>query len=285
MDALRRRRATATDRPATANSSSPSRENGHAPGRRQGLLVLAVDCYGAEQMKRALDVALSAAAAAGGPLGCVLATGMTVAEAVDALVCSSGAELCYPWKEVAAADEEYAGHVAFRWPGEYVRAAMPRLGKADGAQDADLAVDDAACSVHCHAYAAASKVKKVDSIRQSLRMRGFRCNLVYTRACTRLNVIPLSASRRRALRYLSIQWGIDLSKVAVLVSGKGDTDRERLLPGVHRTLVLPGLVSHGSEELLRDPDGFLAEDVVAMDSPNIITLTEDQAAADIIEAI
>jgi len=44
------------------------------------------------------------------------------------------------------------------------------------------------------------QVKKVDSIRQSLRMRGFRCNLVYTRACTRLNVIPLSASRPRALR-------------------------------------------------------------------------------------
>ncbi|KAJ1275226.1 hypothetical protein BS78_05G120400 [Paspalum vaginatum] len=299
MDALRRRRAT--DRPP---SSSP-RANGHAPGRRQGLLVLAVDCYGAdgrpdaEQMKRALDVALSAAAAAGGRLGCVLSTGMTIAEAVDALgacgadpaafdalVCSGGAELCYPWKEVAA-DEEYAGHVAFRWPGEYVRAAVPRLGKADGAQDADLAVDEAACSVHCHAYAAAgaSKVKKIDSIRQSLRMRGFRCNLVYTRACTRLNVIPLSASRPRALRYLSIQWGVDLSKVAVLVGGKGDTDRERLLPGLHRTLVLPGLVSHGSEELLRDQDGFLAEDVVAMDSPNIITLTEDQAAADILKAI
>jgi sucrose-phosphate synthase len=44
------------------------------------------------------------------------------------------------------------------------------------------------------------QVKKVDSIRQALRMRGFRCNLVYTRACTRLNVIPLSASRPRALR-------------------------------------------------------------------------------------
>ena len=44
------------------------------------------------------------------------------------------------------------------------------------------------------------QVKKVDSIRQSLRMRGFRCNLVYTRACTRLNVVPLSASRPLALR-------------------------------------------------------------------------------------
>lgn len=224
---------------------------------------------------------------------------MTIAEAADALsacgvdpagfdalVCSSGADLCYPWREVAA-DDEYAGHVAFRWPGNHVCAAVPRLGKAEGAQEKDLAFDEAACSGHCHAYAAAgaSKVKKVDSIRQSLRMRGFRCNLVYTRACTRLNVIPLSASRPRALRYLSIQWGIDLSKVAVLVGDKGDTDRERLLPGLHRTLVLPELVCHGSEELRRDQDGFLAEDVVSMDSPNILTLAEYQAAVDILKAI
>jgi sucrose-phosphate synthase len=87
-------------------------------------------------------------------------------------------------------------------------------------------------------------------------------------------------------RYLSIQWGIDLSKVAVLVGDKGDTDRERLLPGLHKTLVLPGLVTHGSEELLRDEDGFLTEDVVAMDSPNIVTLAGDQtSAADILKAM
>ena len=86
-------------------------------------------------------------------------------------------------------------------------------------------------------------------------------------------------------RYLSIQWGIDLAKLAVLVGDKGDTDRERLLPGLHRTLVLPELVRHGSEELRRDEDGFLAEDVVAMDSPNIVTLADYQAAADILKAI
>ncbi|XP_062183530.1 probable sucrose-phosphate synthase 5 [Phragmites australis] len=298
MDALRRRRST--DRPASSN-----RAIGFAPGRRQSLLVVAVDCYlgdgqpDVEQLKKTIDMALSAGAATGGRVGYVLSTGMTIPEAVDALracgvdpsgfdalICSSGAELCYPWKDLAA-DEEYSGHVAFRWPGEHVRAAVPRLGKADGAQEVDLAVDEAACSVHCHAYAAAgaSKVKKIDSIRQSLRMRGFRCNLVYTRASRRLNVIPLSASRPRTLRYLSIQWGIDLSKVAVLVGDKGDTDRERLLPGLHKTLVLPGLVARGSEELLRDEDGFVTEDVVAMDSPNIVTLAEDQAPADILKAI
>lgn len=175
MDALRRRRrsSTADDRPPAARAAI-----GHAPGRRQSLLVLAVDCYDGDgapdagRMKKAVDLALSAAAAAGGRLGCVLSTGMTIAEAAealgacgadpaafDALICSSGAELCYPWKEEVAADEEYAGHVAFRWPGDHVRAAVPRLGKAEGALEADLAVDEAACSVHCHAYAAAGASK------------------------------------------------------------------------------------------------------------------------------
>jgi sucrose-phosphate synthase len=77
--------------------------------------------------------------------------------------------------------------------------------------------------------------------------------------------------------------------VAVLVGEKGDTDRERLLPGLHRTVILPGMVAAGSEELLRDEDGFTTEDVVAMDSPNIVTLADGQdiaaAAADLLKAI
>ncbi|RLN43308.1 putative sucrose-phosphate synthase 5 [Panicum miliaceum] len=50
---------------------------GFAPGRWQSLLVLAADCYGAngkpdaEPLKKAVDMALSADAAAGGWLGCV----------------------------------------------------------------------------------------------------------------------------------------------------------------------------------------------------------------------
>ncbi|KAI4997755.1 hypothetical protein ZWY2020_053097 [Hordeum vulgare] len=298
MDALRRR-------PATDRRGGSGRALGFAPGRRQSLLVVAVDCYGddgkpdVEQLKKAIEAAMSAGDGAGGRQGYVLSTGMTIPETAetlkacgadpagfDALICSSGAEICYPWKELTA-DEEYNGHVAFRWPGDHVKAAVPRLGRADDALASDLAVDASACSVHCHAYAAtdASKVRKVDSIRQQLRMRGFRCNLVYTRACTRLNVIPLSASRPRALRYLSIQWGIDLSKVAVLVGEAGDTDREKLLPGLHRTLILPGMVSRGSEQLVRGEDGYATQDVVAMDSPNIATLAEGQALSELLKAM
>ena len=61
MDALQRRRAA--DRPAASVARAAV---GFAPGRRQGLLVLAADCYGAdgqpdaERLRRAVDTALAA---------------------------------------------------------------------------------------------------------------------------------------------------------------------------------------------------------------------------------
>jgi sucrose-phosphate synthase len=174
MDALRRR-------PASEKPASSTRAPGFAPGRRQNLLVVAVDSYtedgkpDVEQLKKAIDAAVSAGDGAGGKQGYVLSTGMTIPEATeaikacgadvasfDALVCSSGAELCYPWKELAA-DEEYAGHVAFRWPGDHVKSSVPRLGSAE---EIALAIDPPACSVHCHAYAAAdaSKVRRAEHL-------------------------------------------------------------------------------------------------------------------------
>ncbi|GJN40220.1 hypothetical protein PR202_gb29404 [Eleusine coracana subsp. coracana] len=159
MDALRRR-SRPTDRPAICSLRATS----FAPGRRQSLVVVAVDSYdGAgnpdlESLKKAISVALSAAEGSGGRVGYVLSTGMTVAEAVSA---------------VRACGADHAGFDALALDGKSL---TTRSNKSD------------------------LQVKKVDSIRQSLRMRGFRCNLVYTRACTRLNVIPLSASRPSALR-------------------------------------------------------------------------------------
>lgn len=171
-------------------------------------------------------------------------------------------------------------------------------------------------------------------------MRGFRCNLVYTRAASRLNVVPMFASRIQALRsgplcllynvdnkfmhacnviafyvlytkihipkklqyqrkikrekfpvmfvifrYLSIIWGIDLSKVAVFVGEKGDTDYEDLLAGLHKTIILRGSVEHGSEKLLRSEDSFKREDVVPQDSPNITFIEESYEAHDISAAL
>ncbi|KAI3821341.1 hypothetical protein L1987_08907 [Smallanthus sonchifolius] len=112
--------------------------------------------------------------------------------------------------------------------------------------------------------------RRVDDLRQRLRMRSFRCNTVFTHAANKLNVISLFASRAQALRYLSIRWGMDLSKMFAFVGEKGDTDYEDLFAGLHKTVVLKDSVEYGSEKLLRSKESFKKEDMVPTENSNIV---------------
>lgn len=69
-------------------------------------------------------------------------------------------------------------------------------------------------------------------------------------------------------RYLSVRWGIDLSKMVVFVGEKGDTDYEELLVGLHKTVILKGSVECTSEQLLRSKGSFKKEDLVPQDGPS-----------------
>ena len=82
-------------------------------------------------------------------------------------------------------------------------------------------------------------------------------------------------------RYLSVKWGIDLSKVAVFVGEKGDTDYEELVAGIQKTIVLRGAVEYGSERLLHSEDSFKREDVFSQDSPSIIYAEKSYEDCDI----
>lgn len=86
-------------------------------------------------------------------------------------------------------------------------------------------------------------------------------------------------------RYLSVRWGIDLSKVVVFVGEKGDTDYEDLLTGVHKTLVLKGAVMYGSEELLHGEESSVREDIDPQHSCSITYVEESYEAQDISEAL
>ncbi|XXG86989.1 hypothetical protein AAC387_Pa11g1786 [Persea americana] len=264
----------------------------YSPGRRRRLFAIAADCYGADGgfSVGGLSSVVRGVMEAGGSAqtGFVFLTGSTLAEAIealrschvsienfDAVVCGSGSEMYYPWRDLVA-DGDYGAHVEYRWPGENVKSIMPRLAKMDGGDEDDAAEEKQACNSLCNAYAvkAGAKVRRTDELRQRLRMRGFRCNLVYTRACTRLNVIPLFASRVQALRYLSIRWGIDLSNTVMFVGNKGDTDCEDLLTGLHKNMILKSSVLYGSEGLLRGDEGCKTEDVVPTESPNTVYVEE-----------
>lgn len=290
-----------TRRQQAISSSNTGRAKSYAPGKRQRLFVIAVDCYkdngsiNIEALSMIMTETLAAASDPAGKTGFLLSSGSSLTEVIealkscqldpsdfDALICSSGSEMYYPWRDLIA-DDDYSAHVGYRWPGENVRSMVTRLAKPDGGVEGDVAEYTEACTSHCNAYIVkpGAKPSKIDDLRHKLRMRAFRCNIIYTQAATRLNVVPLFASRAQALRYLSVRWGIDLSKMVVFVGEKGDTDYEELLVGIHKTLILHGCVENGSEALLRTADIFKKEDKVPQDSPNIVPVKEGFSANDI----
>ncbi|XP_050254310.1 sucrose-phosphate synthase 4 [Quercus robur] len=294
----------AITRMASSKGNNPSAN--YYPGRRQWLFVIATDCYNStgdctETLSATIKNVMKAASSGIGlgRIGFVLSTSLNLQETIealkccqvniedfDALVCKSGSEMYYPWRDMVA-DVDYESHVEYRWPGDNVRSMVTRLARIEGEAEDDIMEYVSAGSSRCYSYSVkpGAKTRKIDDLHQRLRMRGFRCNLVYTRAASRLNVVPMFASRIQALRYLSIIWGIDLSKVAVFVGEKGDTDYEDLLAGLHKTIILRGSVEHGSEKLLCSEDSFKREDVVPQDSPNITFIEESYEAHDISAAL
>ncbi|XP_022939797.1 probable sucrose-phosphate synthase 4 isoform X1 [Cucurbita moschata] len=282
-------------------SSHNNDSAGYYPGRRQGLFVIATDCYNnngeyTESLQSTIKNVMKTGSALGlGSIGYVFLTGSSLRETMealkccqvsieefDALVCNSGSELYYPWRDTAG-DTDYESHIEYRWPGENVRSMVTRLAKLEGGNEDDITEHVGIWSSRCCSYNVKStaKIRKTEDLHQRLRMRGLRCNIVYVRAASRLNVLPLFASRRQALRYLSIKWGIDLSKMVVFVGEKGDTDHEDLLVGLHKTIVLRGSVEHGSE------DSFNRECTVTFsrDSPNISILEDTYGVHDLSAAL
>ncbi|KAL3503930.1 hypothetical protein ACH5RR_033771 [Cinchona calisaya] len=261
----------------------------YRPGRRQGLYVVATDCYNndgivTETLPLIVKNLMQLMYPRSSQIGFVMLTGLTLSEVMealksshvrledfDALVCSSGSEIYYPWSDMLL-DEDYEAHIEYRWPGEHVKSMVMRLTKAENGPNDDIDIEQckSACNSRCYSYTIRPdlKTRKVDDIRQRLRMRGFRCNIVYTHAASRLNVLPLFASRAQAMRYLSVRWGIDITNMFVFVGERGDTDYEDLLVGLHKTVILKGSVEYASEMLLHAEDNFKRDDVVPQDSTN-----------------
>lgn len=82
-------------------------------------------------------------------------------------------------------------------------------------------------------------------------------------------------------RYLSVKWGIDLSKAVIFVGERGDTDYEELMAGLHKTFVLKGAVEEGSERLFHSEHSFKREDMFNLDSPNLVYSQKNYMDCDI----
>ncbi|KAL0326447.1 UNVERIFIED_CONTAM: putative sucrose-phosphate synthase 4 [Sesamum radiatum] len=272
--------------------------NIYCPGRRQWLYVVAVDSYNSngsptEALPSIIKNVMQVGGSKSSQIGFVLLTGLSLPETkdmltncqvnlehFDALVCSSGSDMYYPWRDLEV-DEDHESHIGYRWPGENIKSMVVRLAQIEnGPENDDMQPSE--CSSRCYSYSIkpGAKISKIDELRQRLRMRGLRCNLVYTHAAKRLNVIPLFASRSQALRYLSVRWSIELPKMVVFLGERGDTDYEELLGGLHKTVILRGSVDHASEMIGHSEESFKTDGRVSQASKKI-ALAEGFAVTDI----
>lgn len=74
---------------------------------------------------------------------------------------------------------------------------------------------------------------------------------------------------------------MNVSNTYVVLGETGDTDYEEMISGTHKTLIMKGMVSQGSEGVLRSPGSYHGDDVVPNESPlvtSISEITEDKIA-------
>ncbi|KAF5738499.1 sucrose-phosphate synthase 3-like [Tripterygium wilfordii] len=284
--------------------------------RRRRLIVIALDWYnndGAPESKMIrimhdIFKAVRLDSQTARNSGFALSTAMPISETInflasakiqlnefDALVCSSGSEVYYPGTYTEEdgkpfPDPDYASHIDYRWGYEGLKKTIWKLmntteGGKDSSQSSSPVEEDVKSSnSHCVAYLIKdpSKIMKVDDLRQKLRMRGLRCHPMYCRSSTKMQIVPLLASRAQALRYLFVRWRLNVANMYVFLGENGDTDYEEMISGTHKTLIMKGVVAKGSDEFMRTD---LRDAIVPTESPLMCRINGDATAEEIFDAL
>ncbi|XP_059460480.1 probable sucrose-phosphate synthase 1 [Corylus avellana] len=265
--------------------------------RRKYIFVIAVDCDTTSDLLEIIATVVEVAGKDGdaGSIGFILSTALTISDMhsllvsggispseFDAFICNSGGELYYPSSSSEdspsglpfVVDSDYRSHTEYRWGGEGLRKTLVRwaasISDRKGEEGQIVTEDESGSSTHCFAFKAKdlSLIPPVKELRKLMRIQALRCHVIYSQNGSKLNVIPVLASRIQALRYLYVRWGMDLSNTVVFVGECGDTDYEGLLGGVHKTLLLKG-VGTGAR-MLHANRNYPLEHVLPSDSPNVV---------------
>ncbi|KAL7181857.1 hypothetical protein ACSBR1_040714 [Camellia fascicularis] len=135
----------------------------------------------------------------------------------DAFICNSGSELYYPSSTSEngpfglpiIADLDYYSHIDYRWGGEGLRKTL--VGWASSINDEKgveggpvVAEDESGSAKHCYSFKVKDPalVPPVKELRKSMRIQALRSHVIYCQNGTKMNVIPVLASRCQALRTL-----------------------------------------------------------------------------------
>ncbi|XP_027174848.1 probable sucrose-phosphate synthase [Coffea eugenioides] len=278
--------------------------------RRKYMFVIAVDCGAStglsESVKRIFDALEKEKAE--GSIGFILATSFNMSELrsflvsehlnptdFDAFICNSGGDLYYSSlhsdENPFVVDLYYHSHIEYRWGGEGLRKTLVRWAASitdkKGDDKEHIVVEDEKNSAdYCYSFKVCKPgvVPPVRELRKVMRIQALRCHVIYCQNGSKINVIPVLASRCQALRYLYLRWGMDLSKVVVFVGESGDTDYEGLLGGVHKSVILKGVCS-GESSQLHANRSYPLTDVVAFDNPNLIQTSEDCSCAELRDSL
>ncbi|KAI9192580.1 hypothetical protein LWI28_025049 [Acer negundo] len=239
-----------------------------------------------------------------GSIGFILSTSLTISEMhsflvsgglnpndFDAFICNSGSDLYYstvnPDDGPFVRDFYYHSHIEYRWGGEGLRKTLIRWlasftdKKAENEEKIVTAAEQLSTD-YCYAFTAQKPgmVTPLKELRKMLRIQAVRCHVIYCQNGTRINVIPVLASRSQALRYLYLRWGVELSKMVVFVGECGDTDYEELLGGMHKSVILKGVCSSVRNQAHANRS-YPLSDVVPIDSPNIVQTPEEFTSSDV----
>lgn len=153
----------------TRMSGSKKSNPSYSPGRRQALYIIATDSYdtngdSTETMSMIIKNVMEIAVGKPGEIGFILLTGSSLEEikevfkrsqvnleSFDALVCSSGSELYYPWRDLAV-DDDYDNHTEYRWPQENVRSTIVRIARQENEEDDNIVEQLKTSSSRCYTY-------------------------------------------------------------------------------------------------------------------------------------
>ncbi|XP_010420869.1 PREDICTED: sucrose-phosphate synthase 1 [Camelina sativa] len=278
--------------------------------RRKFIVVIAIDFDGEQDTLEATRRILDAVEKerADGSVGFILSTSLTISEIqsflvsgglnpndFDAFICNSGSDLHYTSLNNEdgpfVVDFYYHSHIEYRWGGEGLRKTLIRWASSLNDKKAEkdeqiVTLAEHLSTDYCYTFTVKkpAAVPPVRELRKLLRIQALRCHVVYSQNGTRINVIPVLASRIQALRYLFVRWGIDMAKMAVFVGESGDTDYEGLLGGLHKSVVLTG-VSCSASNALHANRSYPLTDVISLESSNVVHAPADSDVRDALKKL